>query len=255
MSDSNNSRPNVTVKHGNIHYSTRTDKFEVNGDAVTKDQMLRYLKGRFSNQKRMIDEFFIGRNGQGFRQKNDLNKEICDFLIDNYKIAKRFTYKEAFEIKSDSFQAMVFATVDITEMIKELGHKRIATEGITVQRKVFSKEGEFEGFKEYENIYEVHEVDGKKLTGRDRTKLYAVKCWCTSTNKEHWLWIEDQYKEDPLQAIASTFRVHENVIPHIKELKRQGDLMLVELDEEVEPSGNIRPLTKDEYFDLLSTET
>jgi hypothetical protein len=85
--------------------------------------------------------------------------------------------------------------------------------------------------------------------------LYAVKCWCTTTQKENWLWIEKKYKDDPLAAIASTFRFHENVIPYIKELKRQGDVMLVEMKKEVHPEGEIIPLTADQYFNLLTAES
>jgi hypothetical protein len=86
-------------------------------------------------------------------------------------------------------------------------------------------------------------------------KVYAVKCWCPSTNKEYWLWIEEQYKDDPLQAIASTFRVHENIISNIKCLKRQGNVLICEMKTNIIPEGNIRPLDKDEYFRLLQVET
>jgi hypothetical protein len=72
--------------------------------------------------------------------------------------------------------------------------------------------------------------------------------------EEHWLWIEPQYKDNALTAIASTFRIHENIIPHIKCLKRQGDLLICELESEVLPKGNVRPLTAKEYFSLLEAE-
>jgi hypothetical protein len=86
--------------------------------------------------------------------------------------------------------------------------------------------------------------------------LFAVKCWCTTTDKEHWLWIEEEYKENPLEAIASTFRIHENLIPYIKEIKRQGDILLVEmLDDTIEPSGNIVPLNAEQYFRLLTAQS
>jgi len=63
------------------------------------------------------------------------------------------------------------------------------------------------------------------------------------------------YKDDPLAAIASTFRIAENLIPYIKELKRQGDILIVELTEEIEPKGNVVPLTSEQYFSLLTAES
>ena len=95
---------------------------------------------------------------------------------------------------------------------------------------------------------------------RDKTKAASTerlrwRYWCTTTNKEHWLWIEDEYKDSPLEAVASTFRIHENLIPHIKELKRQGDVLLVEMQKDIEPEGEIIPLTSKQYFDLLTCQS
>jgi aromatic ring-opening dioxygenase LigB subunit len=69
------------------------------------------------------------------------------------------------------------------------------------------------------------------------------------------LWIEEQYKDNPLEAVASTFRLHENVIPHIKEIKRQGDILLLEMNEDVKPEGNVVPLTAAQYFGLLTAQS
>jgi hypothetical protein len=49
--------------------------------------------------------------------------------------------------------------------------------------------------------------------------------------------------------------VHENLIPFIKELKRQGDILLVELTQEVDPRGQMVSLSKDQYFDLLTAQS
>ena len=84
-----------------------------------------------------------------------------------------------------------------------------------------------------------------------------MRCWCTSTDEEHWLWIEDEYKDNPLEAVASTCRVHKSVKNQIKEIKRQGDIFLVELNNDVTPEENeeMVPLTADEYFGFLSAQS
>ena len=69
------------------------------------------------------------------------------------------------------------------------------------------------------------------------------------------MWIDSKYKDKPLEAVASTFHIHKNLIPHIKELKRQGDIMLVEMDEDINPEGEVVPLTAEQYFGLLTSET
>jgi hypothetical protein len=138
-------------------------------------------------------------------------------------------------------------------MIKQLGHTRIATAGRPVKHKQYSKQGEFLGFKEYDVIFETHEIDGRKLGTWQ--PVHAVRCWCTTTDNEHWLWIDSTYKDDPLEAIARTFYIHENLVPYIKELKRQGDILLVELTQDVDPRGNMVSLSKEQYFGLLTAQS
>jgi len=229
-----------------LEYLPIEDKFSNS----TKFETIRYLKGVYTNKQRFLDRYV--NNIELFPTRRNID-DILTFFENEYDNVIPFSYKEAFEIESPAFKAMVFGSIDITEMITEMGATRLKVEGIPVKRKQFDINGDFTGYKEYDNIYETYEVDGTKLE-LDRS-LYAVKCWCTSTNKEHWLWIEEQYKDSPKDAIASTFRIHENLVPYIKELKRQGDVLLVELTEEVEPEGNIITLNSEQYFSLLTTES
>ena len=234
----NYSQNNITV---NINLTEK--KFM---DDVTNVDFIRYLKGIFTNKSRFISRFITPIKNIKVDFQKDIDNglytefdspnaldfdadEFLDEIIKIYDSVTPFTYLEAFKLENQQFQALVFGSIDIVTMIKELGNKRIKTEGISLNLKQFTKDGEFIGYKETNNIYETHEINGKKLNLN--TPLYAIKCWCTSTDKEHWLWIEDQFKDTPLAAIASTFRIHQNLIPHIKEIKRQGDILLVEMDE------------------------
>lgn len=208
---------------------------------------LRFLRCKYSNKDRFMSNFITPiRAGVG-----DL--ELLDYLEQEYDNTTAFSYTEAFLIGNLVFQSIVFGSIDVAEMIVELGHKRIATAGLPVKHKQYSKAGEFLGYHEYDVIFETHQVSGIKLGLH--TSIYAVKCWCTTTNNEHWLWIDEQYKNDPLEAIARTFFIHENLIPFIKELKRQGDILLVELTADIEPRGNMVSLSKDQYFSLLTAQS
>ena len=212
----------------------------------------KYIKGVLTNKERLINQFVNPIKETSERTGWETDKFIND-VINMYDQVEPFTYVEAFKIEDQQFRATVFGSIDVTEMIETLGAKRIATDGKHVNQKVYSESGEFLGYHEFDNIYEVHEVSGEKLGLEEN--LYALKCWCTTTNKEHWLWIEDQYKDSPLEAVASTFRIHENLIPHVKEIKRQGDILLVELNQEVEPQGDIVPLTAEQYFGFLTAQS
>lgn len=175
---------------------------------------------------------------------------------------RRLTYEEAFKIDDRELQTQVFAGINVREMIENLGYERIKTEGKNVKRRKYREDGSYE-IVENDVIYELLKVEVSKLLGDDariKTYRHAIKCWCTSTGKDHYLWIEDQFATDPLTGIASTCRVQEDLIPYIDTMKRQGDLFLFEFKDGfdqnmINPEKPRRPLTADEYFSLLVSES
>ena len=239
----------IGILHG-LQYQVWCKEIETIGNK----NALRLLKGIYTNKERFIDRYLSVYNDI------ELLEPIYNYFLKNYDSAIPFSYKEAFEIQDEKFRRMVFNTIDINDLIENLGATRIKVQGKEVNRKCFDKEGKTLRNRNYHAVYETYQIDCMQLIPNYNLLnlnrfAYAVKCWCTTTNKAHWIWIEEQYKDDPLEAIASTFCFHENVIPHIKELKRQGDIMLVELNKEVEPEGTIIPLTAEQYFRLLTIET
>ena len=222
-------------------------------------EFLRYLKGVYSNKQRFIGHYIEPKSIKllELKEKNEeaYNNTIWffDFLVEFFDDATPFTMREAFELENREFQGLVFSSIDISNMISELGATKIKADGINVNHRQYDRDGNFTGMKEYHNIYETYQIDGSKLGVEE--PLYVVKCWCTSTNKEHWIWIKDEYKDDPLTAIASTFVIHKNLIPHIKCLKRQGDLLMVEMNEDVKPEGEEVSLTKEQYFGFLVAQS
>ncbi|MFZ4931219.1 hypothetical protein [Chryseobacterium sp. Mn2064] len=167
------------------------------------------------------------------------------------------TYEEFFTHYDRGFRLFCFSYFGVGALMEKLNAKKINQKEILVNYCTYDKNGNKKSLRRT-NHYEIFEVENENfrlsLWGREKYS-YAVKCWCPSTLEEHWLWIEPQYKDDALAAIASTFRIHENIIPHIQCLKRQGDLLICELKTEVIPKGNVRPLTAEEYFSFLEAES
>lgn len=167
-------------------------------------------------------------------------------------------YEEFFKAEDRNFKLFCFSYYGVGNLMKKLESRKINEKEIEIAYEEYDENGN-EKLTQKVNRYEVHEIENRKLGvfiwGSRAEYSYAVKCWCPSTEKEHWLWIESDYKSDALAAIASTFRIHSNLIPYIKCLKRQGDLLICELKEKVTPTGEIRPLTASEYFNLLRAET
>jgi len=243
----------LTVLDREVYLDCQTDKMSV----CTKSEFLRYLKGVHTNKERLISRFIEPRLEELKGIDDDIYnsaKKLFDFFIEFYDETKPFSFKEAFAIDNPNFRALVFGSINIVEMMNELGAERIKTDGIETTHNVYDENGIKTGTNTYHNIYEVYEVSSEKLELDEN--VYAVKCWCTSTNKEHFIWIKGEHKDDPLEAIASTFVVHKNIIPYIKALKRHGDILLVEMDENnyVKPEGEEVSLTKEQYFSLLKAQ-
>jgi hypothetical protein len=247
-------KTNMTVSFNRerLTYYPKTLRFDPD---VTWEQILRYIKGLYGSNEERFKKYFVEKAW------DDTTEDFIDYCLENFNDVSAFSYEEVFNLENESFQTIVFSSIDITEMMENLGHECVSADSKEVTRKTYTKEGEFIDWITYENYYEVHKVDATKIGGR--REAYALKCFCNTTNEAHWLWI-DGYYEDPLLAVANTFYFYESLIPYIKEIKRQGDVLVVELTEDINPfqdsegnkvEPNWVPIGKDVYFNMMTAET
>lgn len=296
----------ITFSEIDVTYNNKKKTFHTNANDETEISfydVMRYLKGIYGNQNRFLSRFikknmlpYINGNpltdetglplkGPDGKYINEAEAKARRGMLDEngldtsgilYKMYMKFdnvepySFREAFQIEYLPFKALVFRSIDVGDMIANLGHKRIKTSGKEVTRKMYDElTGEYSHDEKMNVVYELHKVDMTQLLTQEqinniapwrqpKTVAYAIKCWCTTVGSEHWIFIDEKYaeNENPFEAIASTFMVHENIIPFITQLKRQGDILVAELAEdcEVEPSGKMVPLTEEQYFSLLTAE-
>lgn len=248
------------VENRNTEFIISKESFSIwtniREDKLPIRNFIRILKMRHNS----FDNFYTRELTREWKcEESESFNEIIQSIKRKWKKVVPLTYEEIFQLHDFSIKRFAFNYVGVDTFMEKLKAKRIATEGIEVNHIVYDELGTKKMVQKH-NIFEIYEADFNRLEHfrswhGEKQLRYAVKCWCTSTNQEHWIWIEEQYKNDPLTAIASTFRVHENVIPYISCLKRQGDILLCEMKRNVRPEGIIRPLTKDEYFGLLIAES
>lgn len=259
-----------------IKYDTGTKKyFDTNNQEaeITHEMIMRFFVGAYHNKERFVAQL-IRPNLEFLDQMvNDPDPDLDFFDESEAKPVREwlnlaestftdytpFTYKEAWELKSDDLKMAVFGTVDLSEMLEELDGVKYKVDGKKTMNRIFDPQtGKHIGDEENDNVYELWKVKGDKL-GMEGEEFHIIKCWCTSTNQEHLIWIDDEFKDDPFAAIAGTFSVHENIIPYIKCLKRQGDVLLVEMKDEYEekgikPEGEMVRLTPEQYFGLMVSQ-
>lgn len=249
-----------TVENRNTEFIISKESFSrwsrLSEDKLPIQRLIAILKMRHVS----FDNFYTRELTREWKYKASASfDEIITSIKRKWKKVIPLTYEDIFQLHDFSMKRFAFNYVGVDTFMQKLKAKRIATEGIEVNHIQYDELGNKKMVQKH-NVFEIYEADFNKVqhfrSWRGEKQLrYAVKCWCTSTNQEHWIWIEEAYKNDPLSAIASTFRVHENVIPYISCLKRQGDILLCEMKRNVRPEGTIRALTKEEYFGLLVAES
>ncbi len=253
----------INIVIDGLDYDAKNDYFF---SGIPHYVFARLCKMRYTNKNRFLNRYIKVLKAHLKAHGCENRIPSIETLVQYYDMVQPFTYSEAFSIKDITFKNVVFSTINVGEMIASLGHERIQTEGKNVSHRRYKADGTYD-IVNYDVIYELHKVDCTKLLEANTTDnrfgmrftdnfVYAVKCWCTSTNKEHWLWVETEYAlKGPLEAIASTVRVYKNMLPHITAIKRQGDVFLFEMDKEIFPSGEIVPLNADTYFKLLVAQS
>lgn len=225
--------------------------------ASTYEEGAMYLNTKHKNNQKRIDQREL-KPIKEWLQMNDVENatDIYNFYKDLCSKLPCFSYEQAFKIEEGSFRSSVFSVINVPEMIRELGSTRIKTEGIELINKTFV-DGEFINIP-LSQIYELHQVNGRKL-GLDED-IFAIRCWCTSTNDEHWLWVDETVKShmSPLTAIASTCKIYSSMVGNIKHIIRQGDVFLFEMIDdtiEINESDSIISLDKETYFSLLKSQS
>lgn len=236
------------IKIDSLSYNTDTRVF------LTSPiwEIAKYLKGKYKNVARFKEQFLNPfEDYLTAYDREDLLEEKNQLLAFFTKV-QPFSYVEAFKIVDLSLRRIVFETINVPELMEHLGNKRISVEGKQLTHKFYKEDGSYV-LKTYDVVYEIYLLKGQKLKIED---CYVLKCWCTSTDKEHWLWLEGDFSnKSPLEAVASTIRVYKNMIPFIKSLKRQGDVLLFEMEQEIFPNGEIVALTADQYFGFLIAQS
>jgi hypothetical protein len=115
-----------------------------------------------------------------------------------------------------------------------------------------------------EDVYELYKIDGKHILPpedgsrlhtwrREQSTVFAVRCWCTTTKREYWIYVPRNVaeKNDALEAIAWTVQLN---ITNPKRLFRQGDILIAERSADSRDVP-LYHLDKKTYTELLVSET
>ena len=207
---------------------------------------------------------------------HDQLQDFGYFVEECWNRIEPFTVEDALKIENTEERRTYFDCIGIEKLFKGLEPKLLDMQVLNKKRQRWDDD-----FNEYtytfQDVYELYEIDGKKLYktdqwGNEPRPIYAVRCWCTTTNREYWLYVpveaalgstwwhssdHNQAQPDAIRAIAWTVRID---VPaeNVEKIYRQGDIIVAKVkDKSKATESTVTPyhLSKEQYLSLMYSET
>lgn len=203
--------------------------------------------------------------------------DFDQFVQECWNKIQPVTVEEALKQDNTEDRRTYFDAIGIEKLFKSLNPKLLDKQVLKKSRTRWDDEFN-EYVHEFEDVYELYQIEGIKMFEKDRwgnpprEDIYAVRCWCTTTNREYWLYVPREAamgrqwwatgdsvdnKADAIRAIAWTVRID---VPeeNVEKIYRQGDIIVAKL----KPRAKLEVTThspyhldKEQYLALMYSET
>ena len=194
-------------------------------------------------------------------------EDFGSFVESVWDEIKPVTVEEALKILNTETRRTYFDCIGVVQLFKSLNPTLRDRQVITKKRTGWDDDNK-EVVRTFEDIYELYEIEGSKLFeksrwGQEANPVYAVRCWCTTTNREYWLYVNNQAatgerwwngknaKYSAIRAIAWTIRLD---ITNPERIYRQGDIIVAKKSENSKETSQYH-LNETQYLSLMYSET
>ena len=232
-----------------------------NRGSFTLSEALCLWKAKYADLKDLKKEIIIHESLQDFG----------NFIEEMWDSIEPATVEQALARENAEERRVFFDCIGVQRLFKQLEPTLRDRQVIKKKRTKWDDNDDPYQY-EFEDIYELYEIDGLKMFETDRwgrtpNPVFAVRCWCTTTNREYWLYVDneaatgerwfspgDDAKYDAIRAIAWTIRVDVSE-EQIEKLYRQGDIIVAKLNDTAQPMTFFRHLSKEAYLEKMYSET
>jgi hypothetical protein len=254
-------------------FDFRSAKYNVSGvTEISMDLALRLWRAKFETPEH-------------FRRviiRHSSMKEFYEFVQEMWDSIEPVTVQEAFSQKNAEMRRVYFECIGVIKIFKELEPELVDKQILKKKRAKWDDQNVEDTF-EFEDVYELYRIPTSKLFGgiddarfsrgfssANESFVYAVRCWCTSTAREYWLYVDDraivhddeveiakniwQYQPkrfDAIKAIAWTIRIG---ITKPEKIYRQGDVIIAKASADSTVTI-LYHLGKKEYLELMYSES
>jgi hypothetical protein len=235
-----------------LDFKSKSYTFTVDGQrGIPQEKAEMIYKKMYENSK---EDFraLMDSQGQTMSQFADYMDSIWDSILD-------FTVQDAFKEPNLEIRRLYFKAIGIEKIFAELNPKRVDKQALKLRNRQWDVEGN-ELIVDIDDTYELYKIDGDKLFPEEKSSwrtanatIYAVRCWCTTTGREYWIYVPRHVgeKNDAIEAIAWTARL---CIENPEYIYRQGDIFIAKASEK-SVQCNPYNLDKNEYLKLLKAQS
>lgn len=224
--------------------------FVENQPNVTYEQATRIWKTMYKTYEEFCKRVII----------YDGMQEFAEHMSNIWSDIKTVNSKEAFSEKNLEIRRLYFKAIGIEQMFKDLEPTLINREVIQFSNIRYDEKNN-PSIDLINDIYELYLIDGKKLFPEETSEwklrnanTYAVRCWCTTTGREYWIYVPEFIgnKGDAVEAIAWTFQLN---ITNPEYIVRQGDILIAKASSSSKECASPYHLNKEQYLKLLRSQT
>lgn len=239
-----------------LEFNFTTAEYAVSGlSGFSLKDAMRFWKAKFETVKHFKRDVI----------KHNALVELGSFVEEMWDDILPITTEEALREQNMERRRAMFDCIGVSNLFKALKPQLLDKQIINKVRTRWDERNHPYEHR-FDDTYELYKIEGHKLfkqvnEWRTPDPVYAVRCWCTTTNREYWIYVPEDaaFGEDPfadrvpdvIKGIAWTIRIN---ITHPQRIYRQGDIILVQ---ESEQSKEVEPyhLSKKQYLSLMYSET
>lgn len=200
--------------------------------------------------------------------------EFYNIITEMWEDIKPVTVEEALKEQNTENRRTYFSCIGVQNLFKQMKPKLLDRQEIKKKRKRWDDKNDPYEYN-FTDVYELYKIPASKLFTKEQIKkntstwneqrndTYAVRCWCTTTNREYWIyvpreaalgnrWKNDDDTADAVRAIAWTIRIN---VSKPERIYRQGDIIVVKASDNSDVMAGVTHLSKDDYLKLMYSET
>lgn len=227
-----------------MNYKTLKYRIEGTSGSVSHDLATRFWKTKYHSIEKLkpILNPYDNKSGQDLLNYiesiwDDIKPIEPSEVLEETNIEKRRVYISAFGAK---------------DLLDVLDAKLIDKQVVDFENTVWDKDGSNPKKVKIKDTYELYVISINQYH-----KISIVRCWCTTTNREYFIYTRsgNSFQTNALDAITSTI-VLPTRVDGIKKIYRHGDVFLFDVEEDATMTfSSWLTLTGEQYFNLLTAQS